>query len=133
MYSYPNEESNVNKRNEFNENKKTSNSSVVKREVRTPRVDMFESDSNYYSRVSLPGVKKEDLKIYFKSSNILQIEGRVDPFIKEEYGTQISQEIFKGPFNRTIQFPKKVNTENIKFNYSSGMLEFFVQKTEDQK
>lgn len=133
MYSYHNEEPNVNKRNEFNGNKKNPYSSVDKREVRTPRVDMFESDSTYYSRVSLPGVKKEDLKIYFKNSNILQIEGRVDPFIKEEYGTQISQEIYRGPFIRTIQFPKKVNTENIKFNYLSGMLEFFVEKMENQK
>ncbi|WP_186576657.1 Hsp20/alpha crystallin family protein [Aquibacillus kalidii] len=97
-------------------------------QIRTPRVDMYESDYQYYVRLSIPGVKKDDLQVAFNDQEMLEISGSVKPFVPQEMTLKIVEEIFKGPFKRYIKFPKPVDKKQLKFGYTNGILEIYLEK-----
>jgi HSP20 family protein len=99
-------------------------------EVRTPKVDVFESEHNYFVRVCLPGVRKEDLQIRFISGRELEVKGRIKPIMTEEYTNSVIKEIFQGPFRRKITLAQDVETSNLRFDYQGGILEIFLHKLE---
>ncbi|MFC4556860.1 Hsp20/alpha crystallin family protein [Virgibacillus kekensis] len=100
-------------------------------EIRTPRIDVFESDSNYYLRMSLPGVRSNNLHVQFIKDELLEIKGHVAPEPPETINHLVTQEIFEGPFYRLIRFPVKVVTESIQFDYDGGIIEIYIDKSMD--
>jgi|GEM_PF-6362158 len=96
-------------------------------EIRAPRIDIFESPTAFYTRVSIPGVQKENLEIIFTSSKTLMIQGVVQPLIPKEFQSACMIEIYSGPFQREIIFPKEVK-EKATIRAKSGILEILVQK-----
>jgi HSP20 family protein len=97
-------------------------------EKRTPRVDIYEAENTYFVRISLPGVKKDDLYIRFSSENNLEIKGMVRPEIPEEFSEIVMKEIYEGPFRGIIQFPKKVDSNHVRFDYQGGILAIYITK-----
>lgn len=98
-------------------------------EMRTPRVDLFESGEGYYLRISLPGVKKEDVRLHFSHDHILEIKGIVRPLIPEDtYNRTVTREIFQGPFQRKVKFEHPVDKKTIHFDYRAGVLEIYLNK-----
>ncbi|MBP3953200.1 Hsp20/alpha crystallin family protein [Bacillus suaedae] len=97
-------------------------------EIRTPKIDLFETDEHFYLRLSLPGVNKEKLKIFFNDEDHLVIQGIVSTNVPENIVDIVAQEIFQGPFKRTVQLPSAVDKQSIKFLYDRGILEIFLQK-----
>jgi HSP20 family protein len=106
-------------------NKKTEKS---KNEIRAPKVDLFETNQQYFLRLSLPGVKKENLKIFLNEQGLLEISGRVVTHLPEATKNIIVQEIFQGPFQRKIKIPGTVDKQSIKFHYDNGILEVYMAK-----
>lgn len=97
-------------------------------EVRKPRVDIYESDNSYLFRLSIPGVQKEDIKLFFSSHNKLEIEGVVRPKIPEKFRETLLKEIYQGPFRRQLEIPQYVDNNNINFTYTGGILEITLLK-----
>jgi HSP20 family protein len=97
-------------------------------EIRTPKVDVFETDQVYYLRLSLPGVRKENLHIEFDDSGDLVIKGKVVTELPKRLHKIILQEIFQGPFYRKISIPQSANKQTLKFGYDNGILEVFLDK-----
>ncbi|MBM7663472.1 HSP20 family protein [Bacillus mesophilus] len=106
-------------------NKKTENR---KNEIRSPKVDLFETNQQYFLRLSLPGVRKENLKIFLNEQGILEISGRVVTHLPETTKNIIVQEIFQGPFQRKVKIPDLVDKQSIKFHYDNGILEVYMAK-----
>ncbi|MCM3164984.1 Hsp20/alpha crystallin family protein [Metabacillus litoralis] len=96
------------------------------KEIRSPRVDLFETSDGYYIRLSLPGVKKENLQVSFSEHDDLEIKGKVVTVVPENNKNIILQEIYQGPFHRRIKIPKKVNKKNVNFTYNNGILEVYL-------
>lgn len=96
--------------------------------VRTPRVDLFETASQYYLRLSLPGVKKEHLEVFVNEGGILELKGKVVTKIPEHVRNIIIQEIYQGPFHRQVKLPKTIDKQSVKFDYNSGILEIYINK-----
>ncbi|MBB6454010.1 HSP20 family protein [Salirhabdus euzebyi] len=98
------------------------------KKVRTPRLDSFEMDDHYFLRISLPGVKKDNLEVYFGQEGYLEIKGKVVTIIPENFKKIISQEIYQGPFHRKIQLPNTVKKNDVNFSYENGILEIYISK-----
>lgn len=98
------------------------------KEVRAPKVDLFETDHSYYLRLSLPGVKKENLDISITEQSILEIKGKVITNLPENIKNIVFQEIYQGPFHRKIKIPKKIDKQSVRFSYNSGILEVYINK-----
>ncbi|WP_102346183.1 Hsp20/alpha crystallin family protein [Bacillus sp. Marseille-P3661] len=99
-----------------------------KGDVRTPRVDLFEMEHQFYLRLSLPGVKKRNLKVYLTKQDLLEIKGEVTTTPPEHVKKVIIQEIYQGPFYRTVHIPGKVDKDTIAFSYNGGILEVILNK-----
>lgn len=90
---------------------------------------MYESKNSYYIRLSIPGVRKEDIRISLTSETQMDIRGIVKRLgIKEEFKKCLIQEIYHGPFFRRIEFSSKVDKDRIKFSYNRGILEINIPK-----
>ncbi|WP_078544545.1 Hsp20/alpha crystallin family protein [Litchfieldia alkalitelluris] len=98
------------------------------KQVRTPRTDLFETENQYYIRLSLPGVKKEHLDIFINEGGILEIKGKVVTKLPDHTINIIQQEIYQGPFHRQIKIPNVVDKQSVKFSYNNGILEVLINK-----
>ncbi|RSK27536.1 Hsp20/alpha crystallin family protein [Bacillus sp. HMF5848] len=99
-----------------------------KKEVRTPKIDVFETEEKYFIRLSLPGVKKEHLKIFFNEQGLLEVKGEVITTLPANTQKVIVQEIFEGPFQRQIRLPNKLDKRNIDYSYDNGVLIMILSK-----
>ncbi|QOR67407.1 Hsp20/alpha crystallin family protein [Cytobacillus suaedae] len=97
-------------------------------EVRAPKADVFETVEGYYIRISLPGVKKKNLNIFFNDRNQLEISGKVVTERPEHTSKVLAQEIFQGPFHRVMNVPQNIDKQNVQFNYVNGILEIHLTK-----
>lgn len=96
--------------------------------TRTPRVDVYESEAMYYLRLSIPGVKSENLVIRFVNETDLEIKGHVKPSHPQHIENLVTKEIYEGPFYRLIRFPTELLNETIQFDYSCGILNIYIEK-----
>jgi HSP20 family protein len=106
----------------------SNNKQDSREEVRTPKIDLYEEDRQYFLRISIPGVKKENLHIYFVNQDLLEIKGTVLSYAPEQTINKIAEEIYQGHFLRRIRVPKDIDKQNLKFNYNRGILEVFLPK-----
>ena len=88
----------------------------------SPKVDVFEKDNRLITRVDLPGLKKEDVKVEVADGRLAlsrerkhETEEKHDAFYRSEreYGT----------FCRTVPLPEGVKLEDIKATFADGVLE----------
>lgn len=96
--------------------------------VRNPRIDLFETEEHYCIRLSLPGVKKEQLDINFTEKGDIEVRGIVTTNLPETLQKVLIQEIYQGPFYRKIYVPRSVNKEGVTFSYNNGILEIIMKK-----
>lgn len=91
----------------------------------SPKVDMFEKDNRLFTRVDLPGVKKEDVTVEvidgylaLSGERKLESEEKKEDFFRSEreYGT----------FYRSVPLPEGVRFEDVKATFANGVLEVSV-------
>ncbi len=110
-------------------------------------MDVCETENGYEVNVSLPGVKPEDIELTVRQ-NTLNVKGHFSYQNEHndkhpEQGSQqqgqqqdhswLMREIGSGTFERTITFPKPINTENIQTNYENGILSVTVPASEKSR
>ena len=101
-------------------------------EVRTPRVDLIDRESELLVRAEIPGVKKDDLDVSVSDDNVT-IRGEVKHETAEEEGEYYHREMTYGSFYRTIALPAGVDTEKCKVTFKDGILEMKLPKLEAAK
>ncbi|HZD58977.1 MAG TPA: Hsp20/alpha crystallin family protein [Anaerolineae bacterium] len=98
----------------------------------TPDVDIYEKENNIIVRMDLPEVKPEDVDISIVD-NTLRIKGERKHIeeVKEENYYRTERRF--GSFERTIELPVAVKTEEIKATYKEGVLQITLPKAEEKK
>lgn len=92
-----------------------------------PAVNVKESESNFELEVAAPGMKKEDFKIEL-DKNVLGISSESKTEDLEEKKKYRRREFSYRSFKRTFTLPENVDADNIKANYSEGVLKIEIPK-----
>ena len=94
--------------------------------VFTPPANMYDDGDKIVIEVALPGVKKEDIDVSLQD-NVLTISGvRIGKSDKPYY----QQEWQYGQFEREITLPTAINSDDIRAEYTDGILTVSMPKDE---
>jgi HSP20 family protein len=95
-------------------------------------VDVYEEKDNIVAKVELPGAKPEEVKISIEG-DLLKITGekKQEKEIKREdyYQSQVRY----GKFQRFIQLPAEVKTDQAKATYKNGILKITMPKAQEKQ
>ncbi len=101
-------------------------------EVKTPDVDIMETESELIVTSDIPGVSKDDIQIKV-SEDSLEISSEVKREEKEEDKGYIRRERVYRKFYRKLSLPTPVDAEQAKASYKNGVLEIKLPKKEEKK
>jgi len=94
-----------------------------------PPVDILDNDNNYELHVSIPGAQRDKINLDFNSDkNEITVSGEIPAHV-EDKNLKV-QERTSGKFERHISLPlaPKLDENNIKANYSNGVLTLKIPK-----
>lgn len=94
--------------------------------VRTPPIDIFETDDGLMLRADLPGVSSENLELQVQD-NRLTLFGRVTAELPEA-ATLMHQEYHHGDFLRSFILSDDVDHDRISAKLTNGVLEVSLPK-----
>ena len=97
-----------------------------------PSVDIVDDDDKLMLSAEVPGVDKKDVKINIQN-NILTIEGEKKQKNEINKDDHYRTERFYGKFCRSFTLPSDVDSENIKADFSNGILSITLPKSEKVK
>jgi len=83
---------------------------------------VFEKDNRLITKVDLPGMKKEDVKVEVTDGR-LALSGERKHESEEKKDTFYRSEREYGSFCRTVPLPEGVKLEDIKATFADGVLE----------
>lgn len=90
-------------------------------------VDLSETDKEYVVRAELPGVNKEDIKIYCEGNQV-SISAEKKQMKKVEAESYFQTESYYGQVSRTIALPGEVDPSKAEASYRDGVLELKLPK-----
>ena len=90
-----------------------------------PGVDVFEKDNQLITRIDLPGVKKEDVKVEVADGH-LAISGERKSEAEEKKDNFYRCEREFGSFYRVVPLPEGVKLDDVKATFADGVLEVSV-------
>jgi HSP20 family protein len=91
----------------------------------SPGIDVFEKDNELVTKVDLPGMKKEDVKVEVMDGH-LAVSGERKSETEETKDSVYRCERDYGSFYRVVPLPVGVKIEDIKASFSDGVLEVSV-------
>jgi HSP20 family protein len=89
-----------------------------------PGAHLFEDKENYYARLELPGMKKDQINVELENA-VLTVSG------DRTEKTEGREESFR--FTRSVSVPDEVSLEKIRANYEDGVLTVTMPKEESRK
>ena len=90
-----------------------------------PQIDVFERDDRLVTKVDLPGLKKEDVKVEV-TDGYLAISGDRKTETEEEKDNVYRCERSYGSFYRAVPLPEGAKLEDVKATFTDGVLEVSV-------
>ena len=91
----------------------------------TPGIDVFEKDNTLVTKIDLPGMKKEDVKVEVTDGH-LAISGERKAESEEKKDNVYRCEREYGSFYRAVPLPAGVKIEDVKASFADGVLEVTV-------
>jgi len=85
-------------------------------EEREPLVDVSTTNNQVIIVLEMPGVKKEDIKLY-----------------ASEYFVEVQSTDPKRKYHKAIELPKEIDIERVKSKFNNGILEITLNKKEETK
>ena len=90
-----------------------------------PEIEVFEKDKRLFTRIDLPGLKKEDVKVEV-TDGYLAISGE-----RKREEDERNEEFYRcereyGSFYRAVPLPEGVKLEDVKAMFADGVLEVSV-------
>ncbi len=98
----------------------------------TPALDLHEDKDNFYVRVELPGMKKDDIELALHEGS-LSLSGERKTERTHGEAEVLRTERFFGRFQRTVALPSPVATDKVKAQYKDGILTVTLPKAEESK
>lgn len=99
----------------------------------SPKMDISETEQAFIIHAELPGVQKEDIKISISEDKTLSITGEKKNPSKYKTKTLFRMECFYGTFHRTFTVPEHIQSSSIKADFTNGILEISLPKSEPIK
>jgi HSP20 family protein len=90
-----------------------------------PQIDIFERDHQLVTKVDLPGLKKDDVKVEI-ADGYLAISGERKSESEATKDNVYRCERSYGSFYRVVPLPEGVKTDDVKATFSNGVLEVSV-------
>ena len=91
----------------------------------SPKIDVFEKDNRFVTRVDLPGMKREDVAVEAADGH-LALSGVRKRETEEKRENFYRREREHGSFYRLVPLPEGVKLEDIKATFANGVLEVSV-------
>jgi HSP20 family protein len=101
----------------------------MEEEAYLPPCDVSETDQHYVLSFDLPGVKKEEVKIEVKDSQLI-VSGQRKHESKETEAGRISHERYFGTFMRSFTLPAEVSATQVEAHFENGVLQIALPKME---
>lgn len=90
-----------------------------------PEIDVFEKDNRLVTKIDLPGMKKEDVKVEVTDGHLaISGERKTEAEEKKEHFYRCEREY--GSFFRSVPLPEGVKLDDVKATFSDGVLEVSV-------
>jgi HSP20 family protein len=90
-----------------------------------PKIEVFEKDGRLVTKVDLPGMKKEDVKVEVTDGH-LAISGERKRETEEKTEKLYRSEREYGSFYRAVPLPEGAKLEDVKASFADGVLEVSV-------
>ena len=97
-----------------------------------PKCEVSEDKNQYFFKIDLPGIPKDQIKIEFHDQ-VLTISGERRQEKRQDAEREHLSEFSYGSFMRSFSIPGPVRSESIQANYNHGVLEIQVPKSEVTK
>ena len=105
---------------------------TVKREHSLmPSVDISENKDNYTLQFEIPGIAREDVKIWIEK-DMLMISGEKKQLPNKDEVRHLGERRF-GKFERSFWIPDDADREKIKAEFENGLLTITVAKAAESK
>jgi HSP20 family protein len=91
----------------------------------SPEIDVFERDNRLITKIDLPGLKKEDVKVEV-TDGWLTIFGERKSEVEEKKENYYRCEREFGNFYRAVPLPENLKVEDVKATFTDGVLEVSV-------
>ncbi|MDJ0955883.1 MAG: Hsp20/alpha crystallin family protein [Arenicellales bacterium] len=100
--------------------------------MRTPTVDMSETDKGYEITAELPGMDEKDLEVNV-TDDVLTIEGNKREEREEKKKDYYVQERRYGEFRRSLRLPQDADADKINARFDKGVLSVEIPRTGEKK
>lgn len=97
-----------------------------------PRADVQETEKEYLLSISVPGVRKEDLKVDVRD-DMLIITGERKAEKEEKGKTWLRKESSYGSFSRSFVLPEGLHPEEVKASCQDGVLKLVIPKPQGEQ
>jgi len=97
-----------------------------------PRVDIAEDKENMTVVVEIPGMEKDEVKV-FVEDGVLTVSGERKTATENKDSNSIRTELVTGSFSRSFTLPDYLDVEKISADYKNGLLTITLPKTEKAK
>ena len=95
-------------------------------------LDVYETADSVVVKTAVPGVRPEEIDITI-TGDVLTIKGETKTEEKVEEANYIRQERRYGAFQRSVQLPGSLLTEDAKATFEDGVLTLTIHKSEKAK
>jgi len=93
-----------------------------------PQIELSETEKEVRIAAELPGLDEKDVEVTL-SGDLLTIKGEKKHEQEEEKGDYYRSERSYGYFQRSVQLPQGVDTDNAKAKFKKGVLKVSIPKT----
>lgn len=97
-----------------------------------PAVNVYEEKNNVMVQAELPGMKKEEIKVYLTGEN-LNLTGERKAENEEKTAELYRSERYFGRFHRSIPLPSPVDARKMEAHYKDGILTITCPKSDAAK
>lgn len=94
----------------------------------TPAADIYETETEYFIAIDVPGISRETLELEAEGKHLVVKGTRVIEELKQH-----RSERPLGRFVRTFTVPESVDQSNIQAEYKDGVLQIRLPKRKEQK
>ena len=94
---------------------------------RFPQINLLDRGDSYVLTAEIPGMNPDELEVT-TASGCLTIKGNRQPPDEAREESFRRKERFTGPWQRTIQLPDRVRDDELKADYSNGILRITLPK-----
>jgi HSP20 family protein len=100
--------------------------------IRTPRMDIYETDDKVVAEVELPGIDPKNIEVEVKD-NVLTVEAKAKELKEIKEKGYYRKEMGARYFKRTVSLPTAVIGEKAEAEYKEGILKIVIPKAEPKK